>query len=115
VLFVSFGDAFSESNPSSFLLCCVVDGLIPSNLELFGDLLRVLEPPLVLLPSFGAPSSESNPPFLLCCVVNGILPSGLELPGVLPCVLEPPLVVFLSLGATSNESNPLSFPSLLCC
>jgi len=70
VLFVSLGAASNESNLSSFLLCYVVDGLLPNGLGLLGDLLCVLEPPLVLLLSFGAPSSESNPPplpFLLCC------------------------------------------------
>ncbi len=101
--------------PLSFLLCCVVDGLLPSGLELPSALPCVLEPLLVLLLSLGAPSSKPTPPpFLLCCVANGIFPSGLEFHGAFPRVLKPPFVLFLSLGATSNESNPPFFPFLLC-
>ncbi len=58
VMFLPLGADLSDSNPPSpFLLCCVVDGLLLTSLELIGV-------------SLGATFSESNPPFfpfMLCC------------------------------------------------
>jgi hypothetical protein len=51
----------SESTPP-FLFSRVVNGLLPNGLELLGAFLCVFQPPLVLLLSFGATSSELNPP-----------------------------------------------------
>jgi len=53
--------ALSEST-SPFLFCCVVNGLLPNGLKLLGVFLCVFQSPLVLLLSFGATSSELNPP-----------------------------------------------------
>ncbi len=50
-------------------LCCVANGFFPSVLKPSSVFLYVLEPPLVLLLSFGATSSELNPLLFLFVVL----------------------------------------------